>query len=512
MIDGLLMMEHQEISASHQQVVITRPALPILSSSHLYFVLPYINSIVTMRFSAAVVTAVVASVTGAAAFTQRNTAGTIDTKLLTVKRIYIQYCTLFACLLSMQSRVDTLMQYIIVLCCFYSHSLLLTSLTHSYSLSAAFYLYFTLLYFTFSAFVSSSRVASALPVPTTTTVAHPAGCFCSTCTSQSHLSFCRCASCQSSSSTALFADAVDASEATTLDVPEEVAALDGVLSEDEAHNAERPARKSLKKKTPTGKALSELKIGDTTTGRVKTITSYGAFLDIGAVTDGLLHISQLSVDYVATVGDILKEGQELDVRIINIDDKKNQVALTLLTADQEQQAADAQAASAARPQRQERSNNNNNNRRDDGPVLASLLEKGWNTEEFVSGTVVSTVDFGAFVRVDASQLNPECSGDFDGLVHISALAAGRVDSVATVCKPNDKVQVRVKSIDDRKVSLTMLSLEDEEARATRGGGGGSSSSEPEPVGNREWREAMSEISEEKKTIFNNNPVVVDRRK
>ena len=297
--------------------------------------------------------------------------------------------------------------------------------------------------------------------------------------------------------------------AADADVPDQVAAMDGILSEDEAHNAERPARKSLKKKTENKTPLSELKVGDSISGRVKTITTYGAFLDIGAVSDGLLHISKLSVDYVADVNTILKEGQQLDVRIVSIDEKKNQVALTMLSEEETQQAEQAQA----RPARQERNNNRGGGggqgqRRDDAPVLASLVTNKWDPTVFVPGTVVSTVDFGAFVRVDASTLNSECTGSFDGLVHISALAAGRVDSVASVCKVDDKVQVRVKSIDNNKVSLTMVSVEDEEANANRSGGGGGAR---EPVSNGEWKETLLKMREDM-PAFENKPLVVNLRK
>jgi hypothetical protein len=65
-------------------------------------------------------------------------------------------------------------------------------------------------------------------------------------------------------------------------VPEVVEAMDGIGSEEEAHNVERPARRALKKKGPKGKPLSEFNEGDVLQAKVKTLTSYGAFLDIGA--------------------------------------------------------------------------------------------------------------------------------------------------------------------------------------------------------------------------------------
>lgn len=327
------------------------------------------------------------------------------------------------------------------------------------------------------------------------------------------------------SRTMLFSEAPTAAAAEVSEVPPEVEALDGIADEDEAHNVERPARQSLKKKGPRGKPLSEFKVGDTVKAKVKTVTAYGAFCDIGATTDGLIHISQLAVGFVSAVDSVLKEGQEVEVRIIKIDEGKSQVGLSMLTADQQEAAVEA--ASSAR---QSRSDNNNNNRpagggrpdtrdarparRDDSGILNKLVEKGWDPEKFIEGTVASTIDFGAFVRVDVSQLNAEVEGEIDGLVHISALSPNRITDVKSVVKVDDKVQVRVKSIADRKVSLTMLSLADEATKAeTRGGGGGGGGKGEQQVGMgaKDWKESLERMQVDMPT-FTNKPLVVDMRK
>lgn len=261
---------------------------------------------------------------------------------------------------------------------------------------------------------------------------------------------------------------------------------------------ERPARKALKKKGPKGKPLTEFNVGDTVKAKVKSITNYGAFMDIGATTDGLLHISQLSVDFVKNVNDVLEIGQDVDVRITNIDAAKNQVGLSLLTAAQEEQAKEASSSSnRKRPERSER--------RDDRAALTQLTKKGWNPEQFVEGTVVSTVDFGAFVRIDTSQLNPECEGEMDGLVHISALTAGRADSVTSIVNVGDKVNVRVKAISDNKVSLTMVSVEDEKNVQAQ------SNSAPMGNGAADWKESLEKM-QNIMPGFKNRPLVVDLRK
>lgn len=324
---------------------------------------------------------------------------------------------------------------------------------------------------------------------------HPTGCSCGSC-SRTHSTSCACPACRSG--TALFADVAE-------EVPAEVEALDGVASSDEAHNVERPARSSLKKKRgPKGKPLSEFEVGSMVQGTVRTITTYGAFIDIGASTDGLLHISQLSSTFVGDVNDVLKAGQEVEVRIVSVDTDKGQVALSLLTQQEADASQQAAKQKRERPQRQQQ-----NNRRDDSAVLASLEKKGWDSNAFVEGTVVSMVDFGCFVRIDASRLNSECEGELDGLVHISALTSGRVGSVGDIVKIDDKVQVRVKSINGSKVSLTMLSADEEESKTEASSSAGGAG----PVGDgaKDWKDLLVKF-DDKMPVFKNGPVIQDRRK
>jgi predicted RNA-binding protein with RPS1 domain len=318
-----------------------------------------------------------------------------------------------------------------------------------------------------------------------------------------HGAACACSACRGG--TALFADAVDATEAVDAseEVPAEVEALDGIESKVEAHNTDRPARQAIKTKKgpPRGKPLVEFAEGDVIQGKVKSIASYGAFVDIGAATDGLLHISQMAVGFVADVKEVLSEGQEIEVRITKIDAAKNQVGLTLLTSAQEEEVQDA-------PQKQKRGGGGGGSRRDDSAVLASLASKGWNPDVFVEGTVVSTVDFGCFVRVDAKLLNPEVEGEMDGLVHISALSTSRVNQVTSIVNVNDKVQVRVKDIADRKVSLSMISPEDEKDKRSGPGGGGG---DEQGMGAKDWKESLEKMQKDM-PVFTNKIVVEDMRK
>ena len=65
------------------------------------------------------------------------------------------------------------------------------------------------------------------------------------------------------------------------------------------------------------------------TGKVVRLADFGAFVDIGAQTDGLLHVSQLSSDFVRHPSEVLKVGQEVQVRILEIDERKRRISLTM---------------------------------------------------------------------------------------------------------------------------------------------------------------------------------------
>jgi predicted RNA-binding protein with RPS1 domain len=312
------------------------------------------------------------------------------------------------------------------------------------------------------------------------------------------------------------------------EVPTEVVALDGVASDEEAHNVERPARGSgIHKHHKDGEKqnraeLKDLEIGSEVTAKVKSITSYGAFLDIGAKSDALLHVSRVSDEFVANVGDVLKQGEEVTVRIISVDTDKNQIAVTMRSAEAEAKAAEGKTA--GRPtKRRERPQRSGGDQAAQAAALNGLLEKGYDDSAFVEGEVVSSLDFGAFVRFDTAQLGEGLEGELDGLVHISALAEGRTGSVSDVVSIGDKVQVRVRSIDQAagRISLSMISKEQEEGsrpaqrekRADGGGGGNANavSGSWKNTGAADWKAQMDEFTKTQ-PLFTNDLVIVDRRK
>lgn len=316
-------------------------------------------------------------------------------------------------------------------------------------------------------------------------------------------------------------------------VPAEVEAMDGVASEEEAHNVERPARGSGIHKHKEGEKssrteLKDLEIGASVTAKVKTITSYGAFLDIGAKSDALVHVSRLSDDFVANVEDVVKQGDEITVRIVSVDTDKNQIAVTMRSEEAEAKAAEG--AAGGRPtRRRERPQRSGADQASQAASINALAEKGFDDSKFVDGEVVSSLDFGAFVRFDTAQLGEGLEGEVDGLVHISALAEGRTGAVSDVVAIGDKVQVRVRTVDadGGRISLSMISKEQEEAsrpapreprEERQGGGGGGGGGNFSAVANSwkntgaaDWKEQMEEFSKDQPG-FTNTAIVQDRRK
>lgn len=307
-------------------------------------------------------------------------------------------------------------------------------------------------------------------------------------------------------------------EDITDDVPAEVEALDGIASEQEAHNVDRPVRGSGIRKhkggNNSGTPLSDLVVGSTVEGKVKVVVSYGAFVDIGAATDALLHISNLSSDYVANVEDIIKPGETVSARILSVDPEKKQVAISM-----KPEGSDSEGQSDGR--RKQRPRRSGGDRSAQMETINKLSQSEYDNAAFVEGEVVSVLDFGAFVRFDASQVNAEVTGELDGLVHISVMSTERIDKPSSVVNVGDKIQIRVKDLDAEqgRVALSMISTEDEEKSGKgRGGGGGEerqsrrnnqmfSESEKGP---RDWKEQLEKIQADMPS-FSNGPIIIKRK-
>ena len=74
---------------------------------------------------------------------------------------------------------------------------------------------------------------------------------------------------------------------------------------------------------------NEIQAGKIFQGKVVRIEKFGVFVDIGAERSGLVHISEMASDYVTSPGDMVEEGSEVEVRVIGVNRKKNQIDLSM---------------------------------------------------------------------------------------------------------------------------------------------------------------------------------------
>jgi small subunit ribosomal protein S1 len=165
--------------------------------------------------------------------------------------------------------------------------------------------------------------------------------------------------------------------------------------------------------------FDRLKVGDDVRGKVSGLTSYGAFVNLGAA-DGLIHISELSWDRVANVGDVLQVGQDIDVRVIKLDPETSRISLSL---------------------------------RQLGQDPWDHIEKRYPPGAIIDGEVTKTKKYGAFLQI----------GDgIEGLLHISELAWEHVEHTEDVVQVGQKLRVRVLQADRarRRISLSLKQAEE----------------------------------------------------
>ena len=156
-----------------------------------------------------------------------------------------------------------------------------------------------------------------------------------------------------------------------------------------------------------------LKEGEVVTGKVRTLMSYGAFIDIGGV-DGLLHISDMAWNRVDKPDDVVSIGQELEVKILKIDPDTKKISLGL----KQLQAEPWETA----PQR-------------------------YQLSQRIRGRVTRVAEFGAFVELEPG---------VEGLIHVSEMSWGKKIRIASdVVKAGEIVDAVILSIkpEERRISL-----------------------------------------------------------
>jgi len=203
---------------------------------------------------------------------------------------------------------------------------------------------------------------------------------------------------------------------TKLDVTDEDVVVDRrVVLEEQARSAAQAHFGSLKE-------------GEVVTGTVRTLMSYGAFVDIGGV-DGLLHISDIAWSRVNKPDDVFSAGQELQVRILKIDPDTKKISLG----------------------------------------LKQLLPEPWETapqryqlNQRVRGRVTRVAEFGAFVELEPG---------VEGLIHISEMSWSKKLRIASdIVKPGEVVEAVILGIkpEERRISLGLKqTLSDPWSEVTR---------------------------------------------
>jgi small subunit ribosomal protein S1 len=198
------------------------------------------------------------------------------------------------------------------------------------------------------------------------------------------------------------------------------------------------SRRALLEEEQQSKAAEtreKLQVGATLTGKVTSLTTYGAFVDLGGI-EGMLHVSEIGHSRTAHPQDVFQVGQEIEVQVIKIEKGKDE----------------------KRPERISLSRRALE--KDPWRDAVSRFPEGTET----TGKVARTETFGAFV---------ELAPGLEGLVHISEIGGGRrLNHAREAVQPGQEVQVRVLGVDTarRRISLSMSAV---------GGGGGDRSERSE---------------------------------
>ena len=167
-------------------------------------------------------------------------------------------------------------------------------------------------------------------------------------------------------------------------------------------------------------------IGKRYTGVVKSLTSYGAFVDLGGVF-GMIHISELSWTHIKHPSEVVNVGDTVEVYVKDINEETKKISLGFKNADE-----------------------------NPWEILKNQYPEG----TVVKATIVGLTSFGAFANIIPG---------IDGLIHISQIANKRIEKPADVLSVGETVEAKITAIDfdKKRVSLSMRALlpEDEQAPA-----------------------------------------------
>ncbi|MEP0806793.1 MAG: S1 RNA-binding domain-containing protein [Chloroflexota bacterium] len=172
-------------------------------------------------------------------------------------------------------------------------------------------------------------------------------------------------------------------------------------------------RQSIKERV-----LEELQEGEVYTGRVTSIANFGAFINVNGA-DGLVHLSEISWDHIEHPREALEVGQEVKVKVINIDREKKRIGLSIRALQED-------------------------------PWKARLSK--YSVGQLVEGVITRLTKFGAFARLE---------GDIEGLIHISEISENRIEHPKEVLKEGDVKTLRVIRIDpeQHRIGLSLRKVD-----------------------------------------------------
>ncbi|REK17776.1 MAG: 30S ribosomal protein S1 [Planctomycetota bacterium] len=156
-------------------------------------------------------------------------------------------------------------------------------------------------------------------------------------------------------------------------------------------------------------------------GVVRNLTNYGAFIEIEEGIDGLLHVSDMSwTRKISHPSEMLEKGQEIDCKVISVDQQRRRIALGLKQLSEDPWAND----------------------------IPSKYQPG----QIVKGTVTKLTNFGVFVGLE---------NGLEGLLHISELADDKIENPEDVVKEGEEIEVKVLRVDtdERKIGLSRKRVE-----------------------------------------------------
>ena len=170
--------------------------------------------------------------------------------------------------------------------------------------------------------------------------------------------------------------------------------------------------------------LASLEVGKRVKGTVKNITGYGIFVDLDGI-DGFAHISNLSWKHIKSPKEVVKVGEEVEVKVMEIDAKNKKVSLTMKFQE-------------------------------DNPW--NDIDAKYPADSVVTGKVVRIVPFGAFVEIEEG---------LEALLHISQISSDHVEKVEEVLAIGESIEIKILEVDlkAKRINVSRKALLEEPKEA-----------------------------------------------